>query len=148
MTTHTLSYTTQGLIGCGKLLGEEKYTDAAKLAALPLFESFQKFGKLSGTFNSAWQPTAKWECLTGNAQTSLVWHSLSDLYGEEAWAGGAKQLTRKTLASQRLCPKYPGVNGGIPGSSPINGGYDPYSFPNHAAKFHLDALLTFLSADS
>jgi hypothetical protein len=33
-----------------------------------------------------------------------------------------------------------GVDGAIPGSWPVSGGYDTLNFPNHAAKYFVDAL--------
>jgi hypothetical protein len=138
--THTISYTTQGLVEAGRLLGENRYVDSAMRGTIRLRECFDRTGKLPGTFDEEWHPTAHWECCTGNAQTSLVWQALSALTGDISWKQAAEKLNRHMLQYQRLQCKNPAVEGAIPGSWPISGEYDSYSFPNHAAKFHADAL--------
>jgi hypothetical protein len=140
VTTHTISYTTQGLVESGRLLDDNRYIESAMRGTLMLRKCFETAGKLPGTLNEQWQPTANWECCTGNAQTSLVWQALSAVTADVSWTQAAEKLNRHMLQYQKLDCKNPAVAGAIPGSWPISGGYDPYSFPNHAAKFHADAL--------
>ena len=140
VTTHTLSYATQGLVESGRLLGEENYVEAAERATTPLLLSFEDRGKLVGTFDENWHPSARWECCAGNAQTSLVWQALGRMTGDRKWADAATKLNRRLLTYQKVNCRVPGINGAIPGSWPITGGYDSLAFPNHAAKFHIDAL--------
>jgi hypothetical protein len=139
-TTHTISYTTQGLIEAGLLLAEQKYVEAAKNCATNLLAHFQRENKLAGLFGPDWKPLVNWECLTGDAQTSIVWSELGKIYGEPIWQDSARAINSRTMMSQKIGTGVPGVDGGILGSRPISGNYDPFSFPNHAAKFHLDAL--------
>ena len=174
VTTHTLSYTTQGLVEAALLLGSigeahsplsalrsplsephqslltsaatpigaegMKFVEAAVRATEPLRRYFEQHGTLPGTFDENWRPTAAWECCTGSAQTSLVWQSLGKITGDLKWIEAARQLNQRLLRYQKVGCRLPGINGAIPGSWPISGGYDRHAFPNHAAKFHIDAL--------
>jgi uncharacterized protein YyaL (SSP411 family) len=140
VTTHTLSYTTQGLLESGRLVGDKKYVEAAERASTPLLRHFEITGKLAGAFDEHWRPTARWECCTGNAQTSLVWQALGQITGDRKWVDATTKLNQRLLKYQKVNCRVPGINGAIPGSWPINGGYDSLAFPNHAAKFHIDAL--------
>lgn len=140
VTTHTLSYTTQGLVESGRLLGESSYIESAERNTLPLRRRFESSGLLPGTFDENWQPTAQWECCTGNAQTALVWQVLTETTGNKDWRAAAENLTRQLPRFQKIGARSPGISGGFPGSWPIGGGYDTCAFPNHAAKFAIDAL--------
>jgi hypothetical protein len=140
VTSHTLSYTTQGLVESGRLLAEPRYIEAARKGTDPFLELFQKTGKVPGTFKGDWSPTSSWECCTGNAQTSLVWQALAVTTKNEIWSSAAKQLNQHMLGYQRIQCRNSGISGAIPGSWPISGDYDRFNFPNHAAKFHIDAL--------
>ena len=50
-------------------------------------------------------------------------------------------MNRHLLGYQKVKCADAGVDGAIPGSWPISGGYDSLNFPNHAAKFFVDALV-------
>lgn len=138
--THTISYTTQGLVEAGRLLEEERYIASALRGTEMLRQCFEATGKLSGTFNEQWQPTADWECCTGSAQTSLVWQALGEATGDKSWHDSARKLNHHMLCYQKVHCRTAGVDGAIPGAWPISGNYDPLNFPNHAAKFFVDAL--------
>jgi hypothetical protein len=140
VTTHTISYTTQGLVAAGALLGEERYIEAARRGAQPLLEQFRQSEGLAGTFAASWEPTAAWDCVTGNAQTSIVWQLLARSTGDQFWLDTARALNLRTLTFQRVACTTEDIDGAIPGSWPITGAYDALAFPNHAAKFHVDAL--------
>jgi len=140
VTTHTISYTTQGLVESGRSLGEKRHIESALRGAIRLRNCFETTGRLPGTFDEQWQPTADWECCTGNAQTSLVWQALGAVTGDKTWNEAADKLNRHMLSFQKVQSRLAEINGAIPGSWPISGGYDSLNFPNHAAKFFVDAL--------
>jgi hypothetical protein len=142
VTTHTLSYTTQGLVESARLLGEGRFMDAALHGTAPLRDYFEAIGSLPGTFNENWQPTANWECCTGTAQTSLVWQALGAASGDGSWMTLAQRLNQHMIGYQKVQCRTEAFNGAIPGSWPITGEYDRLSFPNHAAKFFVDALMS------
>lgn len=138
--THTISYTTQGLVESGRILGEERYIQSAVRGTEKLRKCFDATGKLSGTFDNQWQPTAEWECCTGSAQTSLVWQALAEAAGNSIWNESARKLNSHMLGYQKIHCRTTRIDGAIPGSWPLTGNYDPLNFPNHAAKFYVDAL--------
>jgi hypothetical protein len=140
VTTHTISYTTQGLVECARILGEARYTQGAVAGTMPLRREFEQTGRIAGTYDADWRPTAAWECCTGNAQTSAVWQALAAVTRDAAWQSAAEMLNAHTLEYQKVGTGSRNLDGAIPGSWPITGGYDGLMFPNHAAKFHIDAL--------
>lgn len=140
VTTHTLSYTTQGLAEAGRLLGENRYVEAAQAGTSPLLACFKERGILPGVFDSEWRSLSRWECLTGNAQTSIVWKSLGGYFGDRIYQKAASELDERMLRYQKIGSRCREINGGIPGSWPLDGAYDTFAFPNHAAKFHIDSV--------
>ena len=64
--THTLCYTTDGLLETGELLQEERFIEAARKAADGLRSAVQPGGYLAGRLDEAWRPRVKWSCLTGS----------------------------------------------------------------------------------
>jgi len=140
VTTHTISYTTQGLVEAGHLLGFEPYITSALRGTTILRQHFETTGKLPGALDRLWQPIADWECCTGCAQTSLVWQALGEITGDKSWHDSARKLNKHLLDFQKVGCRTAGVDGAIPGSWPISGKYDPWNFPNHAAKFFVDAI--------
>jgi uncharacterized protein YyaL (SSP411 family) len=59
VTTHTISYTTQGLLESGRLLNDPHYIDAAATAMEALRQSFLNRGRLFGTFDEQWPAIQK-----------------------------------------------------------------------------------------
>ena len=138
---HTLAYTMEGLLEGGVLLDEPRFVDSARRAADALLARQSPDGSLPGRFDSEWRPAAGWSCLTGDAQTAIVWLRLSQLTGEARYRAAAVALNRFLMRTQRLADPDPGVRGAIKGSHPLWGGYGPHEYPNWGAKFFADALL-------
>ncbi len=139
--THSISYVMEGLIESERLTGETRYLKAAVKTARTLLSVFQTRGFMPGQFDSEWTPAAKFSCLTGNAQIARVWFQLFQKLGEEDFLYKAIELNNHVKATQRLRSLHPGVRGGIRGSRPIHGAYQPYCYPNWAAKFLADSLM-------
>ena len=147
-TTHTLAYTAEGLFESGRLLDNDRYVDAAIRTADALLAQQHTDGWLAATYGSAWQATSRSSCLTGNCQTSRLWLRLFALRGNPAYAEGAQRAILFVGRSQKLEAADPGVRGGIAGSAPIYGRYERFKYPNWAAKFYVDALLTLQAMKS
>jgi len=148
--THTIGYTLEGLLEAGRRVKSEQYVSAVVKASARLTQSVAQNGFLSGRCNSDWHPMASWCCLTGSSQIALVWFRLALMHGEESYQEPAIRLlsfVKRTqrvstnLSSNRKAEPSDGTTGGIKGSHPIWGGYDPFRYPNWAAKFFIDALL-------
>ena len=150
--THTLGYTLEGLLDAAELSGQERYLNAVRLSSEHLKGAVQSNGFLSGRLDARWQPMVSWNCLTGSCQLALVWYRLAKAVGDPAYAEVAGRLLEFVKATQKVGPTDlpvplqgggvpDGIRGGIKGSHPIWGGYDPFRYPNWAAKFFVDALL-------
>ena len=130
------------------ILKEPRYIEAARRAADALLANQESDGSLAGRFNSQWAPIGHWSCLTGDAQTSIVWLRLFQLTGDSKYLNGARCMNRYLMNTQNLISTDSGIRGGIKGSHPIWGEYAPYEFLNWAAKFFADALMLELKVSS
>jgi rhamnogalacturonyl hydrolase YesR len=138
---HTLAYTMEGVLEIGAFLRVPRYIEATRRTADALLVRQRPDGSLAGCFDASWRPAAGWSCLTGDAQTALVWLRLFQLTGERQYRDAAVRVNHFLATTQNLTADDPGVRGGIKGSQPVWGGYGPYEYLNWAAKFYADALL-------
>jgi hypothetical protein len=138
---HTLAYTLEGLVGGGRLLAEERFYSAAIRGARALLERQRPDGGLAGRFDDAWTPVGRWSCLTGDAQTAIVWLHLYEATGDRVWRDAAVRMNRFLMGVQMMDTENAGIRGAIKGSHPIWAEYAPFEFPNWAAKFFADALM-------
>lgn len=145
---HTLAYAMEGCLEGGVLLEEPRYVQAARRAADSLLQRQRRDGSLAGRFDSEWRDAAGWSCLTGDAQTSIVWLRLHELTGEPRYLEAALRMNRFLAGIQVLDAGDPGISGGIKGSQPIWAEYGPFEYLNWAAKFFADALLLELRLTS
>jgi Squalene-hopene cyclase C-terminal domain len=139
--THNIVYAAEGLLGAGLVLEEERYTGSALRVAVALQQRFDSDGFLPGTFDANWSSTARYSCLTGDAQLAGLLLGLSRHTGDRSLAETAARINRYVAVTQRLRTRNGGIRGGVRGSEPIWGAYQPYSYPNWAAKFFVDSLL-------
>jgi hypothetical protein len=138
---HTIAYTMEGLLEAGVALSEPRYIEAAERAAAALLPTLRPDGSLAGRFGAAWGAAAGWSCLTGDAQTAVVWLRLFEVSGDRRYLDGARRLIQFVASTQDLDAADGGVRGGIKGSHPIWGEYAPFEYLSWAAKFFADALL-------
>ena len=138
---HTIAYVARGLLESGMILQQPRYIQAATRTADALLTRQREDGALHGEYDRDWRPTVGWTCLTGNAQTVIIWLKLYTLSGHRTYLEAAKKVSTFLKRTQRLRAKDEGVRGGIKGSHPIQGRYMQYAYPNWAAKFFLDALM-------
>ena len=139
---HTIAYASQGLLEAGLRLDRTDYIAAARRACQAVLERVGPDGWIAGTFDAGWRSTARYSCLTGNAQMAIQWLKLEALTGDEAFRAGALRTNRLLKALQDLRTRRPGIRGAIKGSHPVWGRYLFGTFPNWAVKFFMDALLT------
>ena len=140
-TTHTIAYVLEGLVEAGSLLGDHRYLRAAERGASAMRQTYRRRGYLPGRLGSGWSSRERWRCLTGDAQTGLVWARLWQVLGREEYRTSAREIADDVRATQRIRPRWPDLSGAIQGSWPHWGDYDAYRFPTHAAKFMLDLIL-------
>jgi hypothetical protein len=139
--THTIAYAIRGFMESGVLLGEERYLQAAVMAARALAKVQRQDGWLAGTYKDGWIADASYCCLTGLAQMSLNWTRLAQITGEQGFRARARAGLEYLKTTQKLTASDAAVRGGIAGSSPIWGDYSRFEYPNWAAKFFSDALM-------
>jgi hypothetical protein len=138
---HTIAYTSQGLLESGLLLGHARCIDAARRTSAILKERVGADGRMPGRFDRSWNPAAAWCCLTGMAQTAIVWQRLDRMDGANHYGEEVEKVISFLKCTQDLASSDDGVRGGIKGSFPVNGAYGTYRMLNWAAKFFIDALL-------
>jgi hypothetical protein len=139
--THTIAYAIRGFMESAVLLGEERYLQAAVVAASGMANVQQQDGSLAGTYKDGWVADASYCCLTGLAQMSLNWIRVAQITGEDSFRVQARAGLDYLKTTQKLGVSDDAVRGGIAGSSPIWGDYSRFEYPNWAAKFFSDALM-------
>ncbi len=142
---HTLAYTMEGLVEASAILNIPRYLEAARMTADALLDLLRPDGSLAGRFDSSWRPTVRWSCLTGNAQTAVVWFRLSELDKDSRYSDAARRVNRYLCSTQNLVSSHPGICGGIKGSQPIWASYGRFQYLSWAAKFLSDSLMLELS---
>ena len=143
---HTIAYTMEGLFEAGSFLGETRFKTAAKLAADALLARQRPDGSLAGRFDREWIDASRWSCLTGDAQTAIVWLRLYETTGDRRYLQAAERMNRYLSSTQDRAASDSGIRGGIKGSQPIWGEYGAYEYLNWAAKFFADALMLEIRA--
>jgi uncharacterized protein YyaL (SSP411 family) len=137
---HTLAYTMQGLLEIGKLTNRRDLIAAAKKTADVEMAILAEDGFLPGCQNAQFHGTVSWCCLTGSAQTSIVWGELFLLTHEEKYRAAARKVNRYLMARHDIGNPDLRLRGGLPGSWPVWGGYGRLHILNWATKFLVDAL--------
>jgi hypothetical protein len=138
--THTIAYTIEGVLETGVCLGRDDYVAAARRAADSMCGVIRDDGYLAGELDSGWQPRARYSCLTGNAQLSIILLRLYEIYRDTRYLQAAKSLNT-FLRRHQDRGSASEVRGAVAGSWPIWGRYQRFAYPNWAAKFFIDALL-------
>jgi hypothetical protein len=138
---HTIAYCTRGILETGICTGSPKYVKAARIAAEALLARQRADGSLSGRFDSEWEPAASWSCLTGDAQTSIIWGRLYQETRESKFLEGMKRVNRYLEKVQFTRTGNPDLFGGIAGSDPVHGLYGRFEVLSWAVKFFMDALM-------
>jgi uncharacterized protein YyaL (SSP411 family) len=138
---HTLAYSMQGLIGIGKLTQRDDLIAGARTLADAELAIMKRDGFLPGRQHQDFSPArGNWSCLTGSAQTSIVWSELFLLTGEEKYREAAKRVNRYLMARHDIRNPDPRLRGGVAGSWPVWEEYGRLKVLNHATKFFVDAL--------
>jgi hypothetical protein len=138
---HTIAYSIRGLLEGYIYLNQKKYLESASAAAKSIIRKQRKDGSLPGSFDSSWNSSVKWSCLTGMAQMSIIWLKLFKITGNEDFLKAAKKSNIYLKRTQDINSKNPGIRGGILGAYPIYGWYAPFSYINWGAKFFVDSLM-------
>ena len=97
-------------------------------------------GFIPGQINQAFLGVVDWCCLTGTAQTSIVWSQLDRIDGGDRYSEPRRRANRYLMARHNLTSPDPVFRGGVFGSWPFWGDYGHNRILNWAVKFFIDAL--------
>ncbi|MGO9405447.1 MAG: prenyltransferase/squalene oxidase repeat-containing protein [Terriglobales bacterium] len=137
---HFIAYVIQGVLECGILRRRDDATQAATKPAWVLLRKFETHKRLLGTYEPDFKGGLPFTCLTGNAQMSCVWLRLFEVTGDLRYLNATLKMNE--MLKQLLPVKgRRGVVGGVAGSYPIWGAYQPMRFISWGAKFLADALM-------
>jgi hypothetical protein len=139
--THTIAYAIRGLQESGRLLDDRRYAQAATRSAAAVRGLLRNDGFLPGKIAVSGASAATYCCLTGNCQMAVIWSEEARRGGCRASQSAATAALRYVMRSQDIDSSNADLCGGIKGSQPVWGGYAPFSYPNWATKFFIDAML-------
>jgi hypothetical protein len=138
---HTIGYTLQGILEVGIAAKREDFVEASRHGVDALLPRINEKGKVAGRFFADWRPACFSSCLTGAAQLAVVCYRLFEHSGQRLYWSAGERLLNYLKGLQLVDSKNPALNGALPGSFPLFGGYMTAGYPNWATKYLLDALL-------
>jgi hypothetical protein len=138
---HTIAYAMQGLIGIGVTAKREDFIEAATRTADRLIDLMNDDGFIPGRIDANFAGTVSWCCLTGTAQTAIVWGRLFQFTGRPAYREAMQRANRYLIRHHDIDNSDPCLRGGVPGSWPVWGGYGRFMILNWATNFFVEALL-------
>ena len=134
----------RGWCNGGTLLDDPRYTEAADQAARALFRLYEHRGMLPGRFPRTGVRARAGGVSPGMRRSPSCGACWPDERATPSTGGGGRSR-RVIAATVRVTTGLAGDLGGVQGSSPGWGDYDPFGYPTHAAKFTLD-LFALLAA--
>jgi hypothetical protein len=137
---HFIAYVLQGVLECGILLQRSDAIEAVTKSAWVLLRKFETNKYLSGTYEADFRKPHKFACLTGNAQMSCVWLRLHEMTNDLRYLNAALKMNE--MLKERI-PRTGsvGIVGGVSGSYPTWGRYQPLRYISWGCKFFADALI-------
>lgn len=137
---HFVAYVLQGVLECALL---SKRADAIRPVEKPAWLLLRKFEInkfLPGAYGQGFQSAYRFTCLTGNAQMSCVWLRLFEHTGDLRYLNAALKMNE--MLKQLLRSRGGrGIVGGVSGSYPVWGPYQPLRYISWGCKFLADALM-------
>lgn len=137
---HFIAYVIQGVLESGISLERRDAIEAASRSAWVLLRKFEVHKALMGAYEPDFKSGMSFTCLTGNAQMSCVWLRLFEVTGELRYFNGALKINELLKESLRTSGNR-GALGGVAGSYPIWGAYQPLRYISWGCKFLADALM-------
>jgi hypothetical protein len=138
---HTIAYAMQGLIGIAVIAEREDFIAAAARTADSLLARMDGDGFLPGLVGPDFENTVGWSCLTGTAQTAIVWGRLFQLTGRPAYREAMQRANRYLMRHHDIQNPDPRLRGGVPGSWPVWRDYGRFMILNWATNFLVESLL-------
>jgi hypothetical protein len=137
---HFIAYILQGVLECGILRQRSDAIETTAKSAWALLRKFETGKYLPGAFEADFKGGRKFTCITGNAQMSCVWLRLFEVTGDLRYFNAALKMNE--MLKQLLPRSGPrGIVGGVSGSYPVWGAYQPLRYISWGCKFFADALM-------
>jgi uncharacterized protein YyaL (SSP411 family) len=138
---HFIAYVLQGVLECGILRRRKDAIEAVAKSAWVLLRRFETSKFLPGAYQADFKSGHRFTCLTGNAQMSCVWLRMFEVTDDLRYLNAALKMNEML---KQLIPASgrPGIAGGVCGSYPVWGCYQPLRYISWGCKFFADALLT------
>jgi hypothetical protein len=137
---HFIAYILQGVLECAILRRRRDAIEMVAQSAWVLLRKFETNKHLCGAFETDFKNGASFACLTGNAQMSCVWLRLFDVTEDLRYLNAALKMN-EMLKQSVATGGHQGIAGGLPGSFPVWGSYQPLRYISWGCKFFADALL-------
>ena len=137
---HFIAYVLQGVLECAILRRRDDAIRAVEKSAWVLLRKFETNKFLAGAYEADFKRGLRFACLTGNAQMSCVWLRLFEVTDDLRYLNAALKMNEmlKQLVPVRGSQ---GIAGGVSGSNPVWGRYQPLRYISWGCKFFADALL-------
>jgi hypothetical protein len=137
---HFIAYALQGVLECGILRRRDDAIQAVAKSAWVLLRKFETNKYLAGAYEKDFTGGERFTCLTGNAQMSCVWLRLFEVTDDLRYLNAALKMNEML---KQLIPARGGrgIAGGVSGSCPVWGRYQPLRYISWGCKFFADALL-------
>jgi hypothetical protein len=137
---HFIAYVLQGALETGVLRRRNDAIQAVAKSAWVLLRKFEMNKFLPGAYEADFKAGRRFTCLTGNAQMSCVWLRLFEVTDDLRYLNAGLKMN-EMLKSLIPARGRKGIAGGVSGSYPIWGSYQPLRFISWGCKFFADALL-------
>lgn len=137
---HFIAYVLQGVLETGILRRRADAVQAVEKSAWVLLRKFETNKYLPGAYEAGFTNGLRFTCLTGNAQLSCVWLRLFEVTNDLRYLNAALKMNE--MLKQLIPVRGPrGITGGVSGSYPLWGRYQPFRYISWGCKFLADALL-------
>jgi hypothetical protein len=137
---HFIAYLLQGVLETAMLRRRNDAIETVAKSAWVLLRKFETNKFLCGAYDRDFKNGHSFTCLTGNAQMSCVWLRLFGLTGDLRYLNAALKMNEMLKQLIPLRGRR-GIAGGVSGSYPIWGRYQPLRYISWGGKFFADALL-------
>lgn len=137
---HFIAYVLQGVLECAILRRRDDAIRAAEKSAWVLLRKFETNKFLAGAYEADFKRGHQFTCLTGNAQMSCVWLRIFEVTDDLRYLNAALKMN-EMLKQLVPVPGSRGIAGGVSGSYPVWGLYQPLRYISWGCKFFADALL-------
>lgn len=137
---HFVAYALQGALEGGVLLRRNYAVEAVAKSSWVLLRKFETNKYLPGAYERDFKSPLRFTCLTGNAQMACVWLRLFEITDDLCYFNAALKMNEML---KQLIPSRgrPGIVGGVSGSFPVWGQYQPLRYISWGCKFFADALI-------